>query len=37
MRGREGEGGVWGLSGPGDVEGVLRGLEETEGCGEEGA
>ncbi|MCJ1380526.1 hypothetical protein MMC17_003634 [Xylographa soralifera] len=36
MRGREGEGGVWGLSGPGDVEGVLRGLEETEGWGEEG-
>ncbi|MCJ1315374.1 hypothetical protein MMC15_000693 [Xylographa vitiligo] len=36
MRGREGEGGVWGLSGPGDVEGVLRGLEETEGWGEGG-
>ena len=35
MRGREGEGGVWGLSGPREVEGVLRGLEETEGWGEE--
>lgn len=31
--GRVKGGGVWGLSGPGEVEGVLRGLEETEGMG----
>ncbi|MCJ1476651.1 hypothetical protein MMC13_005319 [Lambiella insularis] len=31
MRGREGDGGVWGVGGPGDVEILLRGLEETEG------